>query len=485
MNDKYIFSEEVSFIQHHLPGLQAGSYRLSLSHTLQDVSGKLIGEEMKGEPYQFAVQGDRFRVNAPGKVFFSVFPAANAVGEFTTVLPHVVFSKKTFSWIRYPDKDVPAYRKKENLSPGKSPEKDVSTWLWILLLDEDDLHGDFQNLSVQNRTIGDLFPGSSSLGDNISYFHGQPSSQKLEYGESKDDQIQTIDLPLELFWKVAPTLEDLKYTAHARKVSLDNKSTIPGISDQGQPTGDFSIVFGNRLPQSDIKTHAYLVSLEGMEAFLPTEDGTPQASAKQYDGKNIRLAALKSWSFYSTGETATFVDTLMALNGGSAAASPKLSTLQVPYHGIDPTVKSALQMGYAPLNHFLRTGENTVSWFRGPLVPYPITKAELDFPISSPDKATAFDPNTGLLDVSYAVAWTLGRLLALQEKSFSTSLYKWKKETNNRLLALIEDALILEKFGELATVEEQLKTLQGKEKTTAIENLYHNAIQWVLNGVNK
>jgi len=32
-----------------------------------------------------------------------------------------------------------------------------------------------------------------------------------------------------------------------------------------------------------------------------------------------------------------------------------------------------------------------------------------------------------MLDASYAAAWELGRLLALQDKSFSTSLYRWKR----------------------------------------------------------
>ncbi len=33
-----------------------------------------------------------------------------------------------------------------------------------------------------------------------------------------------------------------------------------------------------------------------------------------------------------------------------------------------------------------------------------------------------------MFDVSYAAAWELGRLLALQNAHFSTELYKWKKQ---------------------------------------------------------
>jgi hypothetical protein len=38
-----------------------------------------------------------------------------------------------------------------------------------------------------------------------------------------------------------------------------------------------------------------------------------------------------------------------------------------------------------------------------------------------------YDPAIGMFDVSYAAAWELGRLLSLQSKSFSTSLYQWKR----------------------------------------------------------
>jgi hypothetical protein len=39
----------------------------------------------------------------------------------------------------------------------------------------------------------------------------------------------------------------------------------------------------------------------------------------------------------------------------------------------------------------------------------------------------AFDPTTGMLDASLAAAWTIGRLMALQDQSYAASLYAWKK----------------------------------------------------------
>ncbi|MCB9284635.1 MAG: hypothetical protein H6563_11215 [Lewinellaceae bacterium] len=483
MNDKNIFSEEVSFIQHHLPGLDAGSYQLTIEQEVNDNTGQSIsGSDIPKRTYQFAVKGDRFRLKAPGNVLYSVFPAANASGEFTTVLPHVVFSKKTFPWIRYPNKTEPDFKKK--MVAGKSVDEDIPTWLGILLLDEEDVanHPSLK-LSPETVKINDLFP-DGSLGNNISYFYQNPKNKDLEYGETLDDLIQVIDIPLELFWKIAPSLDDLNFLAHARQVSLINKPSLPGISDQGEPVGDFSIVFGNRFPQTGVKSYVFLVSLEELEEYLPTADGTPNASVAGDKGKSIRLAVLKSWSFYSTGETATFVDTLMALNGQSADAKtpPTVSTLQVSSQSTDPSVNDPLKMGYVPFNHQLRTGESTVSWYRGPLAPYAIPKARVKFPVTSPDQATFFDPNTGMFDVSYSAAWTLGRLLALQDKAFSAGLYKWKKETSDHLLALIEDSLIREKFEDILNTESQLESLQVNQGSLSTGDLYSKVIQLVLNG---
>ena len=106
-------------------------------------------------------------------------------------------------------------------------------------------------------------------------------------------------------------------------------------------------------------------------------------------------------------------------------------------------------MGYVPLNHQLRTGGQTVSWYRGPLVPYQIPSQRVTLPIASPDAATVFDPTTGMFDVSYAAAWTVGRMLSLQDAAFSTALYNWKKTAQAATVSAVENELIAEQFGSI------------------------------------
>ena len=90
-------------------------------------------------------------------------------------------------------------------------------------------------------------------------------------------------------------------------------------------------------------------------------------------------------------------------------------------------------MGCVPLPHAMRQGNKTVSWYRGPLVPGNNTSKEFSLPIRTADELVYYDETCGVFDVSYSAAWELGRLLALQSKSFSLSLYHWKRTHARKL----------------------------------------------------
>jgi hypothetical protein len=156
---------------------------------------------------------------------------------------------------------------------------------------------------------------------------------------------------------------------------------------------------------------------------------------------------LKSWTFFSTGQSATFVHKLQALNGripdGPAAEN---TSIRLEYKGQNKVIADIFRMGYVPLNETMRTAEKNVAWYRGPLVPYELPDKQLKFPIPSPDGATFFDPTTGMLDASYAAAWTIGRMVALQDVSFSTGLYTWKKELHQQVAGNIENRMINDEF---------------------------------------
>ena len=85
-------------------------------------------------------------------------------------------------------------------------------------------------------------------------------------------------------------------------------------------------------------------------------------------------------------------------------------------------------MGFAPVNHSLRNGDTTISWYRGPLVPMCVRESMTYTDISCADAALRYDPTTGMFDASYAAAWQLGRLLALQDQAFAQALFRFRTD---------------------------------------------------------
>ena len=94
---------------------------------MNDSDHQRVSGDTLSRSYTFAVLGDRFRLSNPAATVASTFPASNDTGEFSTVLPHVVFSSPSFPWARAPQ-----------YPPGQDAEGDVPTWLAVLVLDDDD-----------------------------------------------------------------------------------------------------------------------------------------------------------------------------------------------------------------------------------------------------------------------------------------------------------------------------------------------------------
>jgi hypothetical protein len=435
--------EFVTFIQHELPGLEDGSYLLEIGQHVEDSAGTPISDGTLSRSYKFAVFGDRFALKNPDAAIASTFPASNGTGEFKTVLPHVVFTTTTFPWARSPLRAKPPLP-----APGEDSDEDDPTWLAVLVLDDDDAAQHALKLVPEIGVTGDLFPPEayeqSTLKENYSYFDGATDTKGLEVDETVEDPVQTIDIPLSLWVDLAPTLGDLRLSAHVRQLSVENKPLALGDAPPVEPIGTFSIVIGTRLPQPDKKSYAYLVSLEGLEGFLAaTAEGGTLNDPPPDMTQSLRLAVLTHWTFNTKGDPATFVDDLERLNGRTPGGEDAPNTnLRVSVPDADPPISTALDAGYVPLDHDLRTSERTVSWYRGPLSPVYAPATPIELPVSSPDEALVFDPTTGMLDVSLAAAWTIGRLVALQDTSYASALYAWKRGLTEAVVDAVEREIV-------------------------------------------
>lgn len=462
-------SNSIIFIEDNIPPLEAGRYEISVSQTLKDTTPNRdptnAPPTIADATFSFAVTTERFSFN-PADIH-SVFPQPLSTGEFANILPHVVFNRTTLPW----ERSISA----SSLTPDtQSPQ---ATWLAILLFNEEETPPLIQKVLAQDLIsfhtpiniyddTGSLVPATDSKGKPIlgtlpSNIVSYPTISQLDYGESFDTPCHVIDIPIETFHQICPSLEDLYYLAHSRKVDTTHSS------DHTEKTQEYSIVIGNRVGKLGGNAHAFLVSLEHMASYLPTADKT---SSFPSSIDHIRLICYRDWKFFSNTQQEEALKNL--LENLNKMTPQGFSTTQYPFEGQVPTpsqitdalknqasgsfqnndpevlVKHAFMMGYVPLPHELRNAGLTTSWYRGPLAPYPTTATLVNsssIPAICSDALTQYNPQTGMLDVSYSAAWQLGQFLALQNQNFATALYNWKKGVQNSEAIAEESALIQSK----------------------------------------
>jgi hypothetical protein len=446
-------SGTIIFTEWRQPPLQAGAYELTvtqaLSHGQAPAQGQTAAPDYINEQHKtvrrFTVRGERFSLD-PTELL-AVFPPNNNNGEYHNVLPHAVFYRRTLPWERSPELGV-----------------DKESWLAVLLFEEGEAP------KLQNVQVGDLmrdpFPHSadaaatnSTLGATTACYgdgfaalaakSGKSLRFELEQGEQLSDACQVIDVPVDLFARIAPSGADLKWLAHVRAVSSEKKAgASPGDTQEN------SMVVGNRLPRPNGKCIAHLVSLEGLSMFLPGDDGRPAAiTANGQTATAVRLVSLASWSFTSVDPKETFDQYLEQLDL-DAFQRPAIPS---PGSDAEKAVANAFRLGYTALKHQTRVGDTTVSWMRGPLLPLrDIAETIVQPPaedgsgvISAADQAMRFNPKTGMADVSYAAAWQLGRLLGLQSGIFSVGLYNWKRAAGHKTAQAVEHLNLMVKFSAL------------------------------------
>jgi len=404
-------SEGIRFSSYCLPPLLPGDYKVEVR---QEVTA-LQSKPFEIPAFEFAVAGPRFGLN-PADIY-SVYPPKGSTGAYGGSLPHAVFTRRTIPW----------ERRLASWPEGRP-------WMALLLLSAEDFKDEDNKFpNIEPRIVDDLFDPAKLKKDDVA----GPNITDLK-GYEKEDACNTIDLDAKLFARVAPGADDLDYLAHVREVSTLQKETASFLAD-----GSFSVVIGSRFPKAvegegPVENRAVLVSLEGMQEFLPL--GTKEPSAKK-----LRLVVLASWGFHCEKKP-DFVASMLALEkeekNGAGATQRGLEPLRLKF-GTEPLphdatlsaedakealqyLRTAFSRGYTALNHNTRVGAQTVSWYRGPLAPVDIpVRGDYKFR-AVPDALVQYDPGRGLMDLTYAGAAQLGRLLGLQDRSFAQSLYEWR-----------------------------------------------------------
>jgi hypothetical protein len=441
-----ILPPRIKFHQNHRPAMDAGEYTILVNGSITHAKTAELDDEISANntatfTRRFAVYGEQFSIT--DQDIRAVFPAADSTGEYASILPHIIFDRNTLPWERHAlatNKDLP--------------------WLALLLFDEN------ETPEKKTVTVGNLKTPPTGAGN----FPVLPA----EVAQHDDEILTVIDVPKTVLQKILPSTASLLLLAHTRQ----------GVNNQHELVGEENaVVFCNRLPEQGGRSTMHLVSVEGRY----DANGFVFAGS----GDLFRLVSLKSWAFYTIEHFKITTTSLDAIKGKAPAADwEKISTLldrefagtktsfledvaqalgksAVPVAYKDDLVESAkfdktfegllknlnkdiltlrlpinsnteaekyLSQGLTPLVHHFRNGDRSVSWYRGPFLPFKPSattngSAIRDLLPETSDDLTQFDAGRGMFDITYSAAWEIGRLLALSSKDFSVSLFQWKRLT--------------------------------------------------------
>jgi hypothetical protein len=449
---------DIQFFDNWLPPLIDGTYRVTVQQEINEVVDPNNNTTQPlAPPYvttqYFQVQGPQFTLD-PSQVY-SVYPPPNALADYSGTMPHIVLNSRTLPWERTLD--------------GLEPTANNQPWLALLLFDEDEIitsspEQPGNSTKVQRLPLSEVInldPSGGILSPQITFQASSPPAAST---------CLAIDVDPQTFINIAPRLVELPLLAHCRAVNTGNKEIL-GIDADGW----FSVVIANRKsncsqagdPPAGTRNIAHLVSLEGIQNYLPGETPIPE------NIQRVRLVSLASWVYVCATTGLNFRQLMQNLDSGILRlplnCSPPVSPLSSsPPADAVALVEAAFDSGYVPLNYTTQQGEQTAAWCRGPFVPYPVERSERA-PFSSADEAKIYDPQTGMFDLSYSVAWQLGRLMALASKEFSVALLNWQQEANYLIDLIIEQQQQAATYGDVLGLPEPSAMLRAGAGNPSID----------------
>ncbi|KAI1161148.1 hypothetical protein F5B18DRAFT_629617 [Nemania serpens] len=413
MSSEEVSSDQVQLWPSQQSSLPAGNYILTAVQTIQPTEHS---ESLRSFPkltQKLHVPGPKFKLLHASDIE-SVYPVPG-VEEINTALAHVVLAGASLPWERQVA-DADDY---DSIQGSKVP------WLAVLSFTEDELILDaadamasgFPAESQTSRfgTISTTAEKLKSIGEKVASPLSSPN-----YGQDYDDADALNALPLspalfrQLFKPVAEKqacndLSCYNLLAHVRKSSKQDGPISIIISPRSAPIG----------LTKPVRMVSHLVSLEG----IPRLRVPPDASA-------VALISLHAWDWMCTPPAAVTPSEFLATLGGS------VQPLRLPDSTIESVGKATtsaawlhdrLEAGFIVKPYRALDGTRTACLIRGSLVPVlPTGEAVMSLKDSfdAASNLKQFDSATGLADLSLSSAWSLGRAMALGDKTFLSSLLR-------------------------------------------------------------
>lgn len=370
-------NQKMMFAESCLPLLQSGEYELTAWE-----EGKALGKSQV-ETRKIQIQGPRFSLN-PDEIL-GVSPGQGLNGNFETILPQVMLKRKTLPWERQIRPSALTSVRKDNTARKEKP------WLYVFLLAGNEI------VPVQTGKTGDVILPSKGT-----FF------PPLTLEEREEELIISyVDVDAGIFREIFPEKEEICYLAHARKKG-ERKGNARRMHKSAETEEWYSVVLGNRLPQSTeqgVLNQVYLVSVEGFDSWWENDNSSYE---------KVRMVVLYHWQFISVKQKYHWKEMFADLDVGGMRMEESSNYSE--------GLNELLHHGYVPVPHILRDGSRTVSFYRGPFSPVRIKREE--HPVYDSDSLYRYDPVNGVFDVSLSCAWQQGRLLALANPSFIKRLQK-------------------------------------------------------------
>ena len=379
---------KVQFIQHRQPPLDSGTYTVEVEQKVKTEGSNKIPEQTFSKELTFYVDGHRFAPLTPD-VIYAVFPPAGNLGEYSNALPHIILKRGTLPWER----------------TIKSTNSNLP-WLALLLFQES------EKPEPQTIKLKELKPNSGNT--KFPTFIYEP-------GQNGEDVLTVIDVPKNILDKILPPEKDIALLASVNQITNEKNESL------SEP---LATILGNRLPKKGEVSTVHLVALE--ERYDKDSGEFDYQGARPND--LIRLVSLASWSFTCVNSKHNFDALLKEIDRDP-------DTLRLPSFGND-AAKKYIDLGYVPLHHALRQGDKTISWYHSPLSTGQ-SSDNLTAPVAIADQLMRYDPNTGMFDVSYAMAWQLGRMLTLQNQPLAVEIFNWKRSKAQDLHQIQQQVLHL------------------------------------------
>lgn len=437
----------------YLPSLSGGPHLITTTQTVTVPSSPTL-TLTAAQP--FTVVAPQYAL--PDGSIHSVYPPQGH-GDNVETLPHVVLTDPHLPWER-----VASTVKEDDRDRNRVP------WLAMLVFTQEELRITDQSVWA-NTSLVKPVEQTTTLGVNMSLAdlgnvkcvtpvrsRDATTNADFVFVQSAlfNELVKDYAIP-EGTTQLKCNVSRYKWLAHVRNINTTGMANS-GIDDE---VGVFSIIVSHRVGPLDITQATpvvvHLVSIEDVEKMT-----YPVAA-----GSLVGLCSLHSWSYNCLPPSSLNVpDAFRHLGATLDVLRPEKSLIDRLLEPGQPAeakrIADRLSDGYTMTKYRTQTGEICAALFRGPFAP---TMVKHDWkPLSHfGTDLQVIDKRLGIMDLTYSVAWQLGKTLALADQSFTAALGRIRTEIYRDTMQSVK-AEVLRARGGYRSRDETLRGLSDALK---------------------